>query len=302
MKRKAFTLIELLVVIAIVALLLAVILPSLTAAKELATGAVCLSNQRQLCLAWISYAEDNNGFLVGGSTYGTGSWRPTPYRWVELPALDDSYNPDPPRNDPVLPVAQYCLEYRLNGIRAGELFPYTQDVDIYHCPGDKTHVKEPEPYAAFRSYTISALMNSELFVSRVSGIFSRINVYEDLITAPGGAPQVVKVAEKMSEIKAPGNKFVFVEEDIVQGAFKQPVNLGGFIMLKYSPPAYDWLDVPAEYHNSSSTIGFADGHAERHRWRDSDTLKLIRGEISRDPDPLNNEDLHWMVRGFIPRP
>ncbi len=297
MRKRGFTLIELLVVIAIIALLMAIIMPSLRAAKELASGAVCVSNQKQLCLAWVAYASDNDNYLVGGSNYYSGT-RGTPYRWVEYPLFSDKDNPEV---NPRPSSAQYTLQYRLNGIRAGKLFPYTGDEDLYHCPGDR-NITKPEPEAVFRSYSITGLMNSELFVNRrVSGdIYSPIATYYSLITSPGGTAKQAYVVVKMTEIRAPGNKFVFVEEDVTQ--VNQYVNEGGFALLAYSPPAFQWLDGPADYHNGSSTVGFADGHAERHRWMDDDTLKLIRDSTYIDPDPANNEDLHWMVRGFVPKP
>ena len=58
--QKAFTLIELLVVVAIIATLIAILLPSMSKAKETAQSAVCGSSQRQLGLAMISYAHENN--------------------------------------------------------------------------------------------------------------------------------------------------------------------------------------------------------------------------------------------------
>jgi prepilin-type N-terminal cleavage/methylation domain-containing protein len=55
---RAFTLIELLIVIAIIAILAALLLPSLASARTLAQSTRCLSNQRQLGLAWTAYAAD----------------------------------------------------------------------------------------------------------------------------------------------------------------------------------------------------------------------------------------------------
>jgi len=61
--RRGFTLIELLVVISIVALLIALLLPSLRLARVQATKLLCMSNQRQIATMYVSYASDYNGYL-----------------------------------------------------------------------------------------------------------------------------------------------------------------------------------------------------------------------------------------------
>ena len=68
-RSKGFTLIELLVVIAIIAILAAILFPVFAQARSKARQAGCLSNMKQLGLAWVMYAQDydetspNPGFL-----------------------------------------------------------------------------------------------------------------------------------------------------------------------------------------------------------------------------------------------
>ncbi|MHC4629357.1 MAG: prepilin-type N-terminal cleavage/methylation domain-containing protein, partial [Planctomycetota bacterium] len=76
-KQRGFTLIELLVVIAIIAILLAILLPALHRVREQGRRVVCMSNLKQLSLAWIMYADENGGKLVNGAagfTDTTTSW------------------------------------------------------------------------------------------------------------------------------------------------------------------------------------------------------------------------------------
>ena len=65
MLRKNFTLMELLIVIAIIGILLSILLPSLGNAREVSRTAVCLSQLRQLGMAYTMYTSENNGKTMG---------------------------------------------------------------------------------------------------------------------------------------------------------------------------------------------------------------------------------------------
>jgi len=72
--QRGFTLIELLVVIAIIALLMAILMPALSRAKKQAQATTCLSNLKQIGVAAVLYAQDNDWLIPRGSTGSSAIW------------------------------------------------------------------------------------------------------------------------------------------------------------------------------------------------------------------------------------
>jgi len=105
--KRSFTLIELLVVIAIIAILAAMLLPALSAARERAKTASCLSNLKQIALAHCAYADDNEGRYAPANFGASGSavkW----HTWLRdggyinesyATFICPSFSPFSPRND-----------------------------------------------------------------------------------------------------------------------------------------------------------------------------------------------------------
>jgi prepilin-type N-terminal cleavage/methylation domain-containing protein/prepilin-type processing-associated H-X9-DG protein len=104
--RAGFTLIELLVVIAIIAILAALLLPSLARSKEAARGVACANNMRQLGIGCMVYEGD-----VG-----------------RLPTILEWAYPMTPPGSPLVPGA--------NDLTKGQLFPYVKSKGVYLCPSE----------------------------------------------------------------------------------------------------------------------------------------------------------------------
>jgi len=263
--RGGFTLIELLVVIAIIAILAAMLLPALAKAKQKAQGVQCMSNGKQLQLAWTMYADDNNNSLVPNQNED-GNVAPSWAKGILSWAANTTDNTN--------------TTFLVGGTGA-LMGPYAKNASIFHCPADM--------------YTCSMYGQQTLRVRSISmNGFIQGGAYgqADVSTWYSGW----RAYNKMSDITAPvpSNLIVFVDEH------PDSINDGWWITevggnLTANPGT--WEDLPASYHNGACGFSFADGHSEIHKWLVGSTCQPVKkvnynGSISAP----GSVDIMWTIQ------
>jgi prepilin-type N-terminal cleavage/methylation domain-containing protein/prepilin-type processing-associated H-X9-DG protein len=160
------------------------------------------------------------------------------------------------------------------GLTNGPLFNYIANESSYHCPGDlRTRRLKPGRGWAFDSY------------SKVEGI----NGFTGW--------DIIIPYKKASSVPEPANSMVFVEETDPRG-----YNMGTWAIW-VSPPR--WVDTFAIFHGNWSTFGYADGHAEGHRWTDPRLIDAAKRAGETGVNTLDwpgggaqNQDFRWVYDRF----
>jgi prepilin-type N-terminal cleavage/methylation domain-containing protein/prepilin-type processing-associated H-X9-DG protein len=274
-KRRGFTLIELLVVIAIIALLMAILMPALRRAQEAGKRAACLSNLKQLMLAWSMYADANEDKIVNGApnwsraTEGLAVAPTTGFNANELPWVGNCVSQDY-RTGVLL-----AEEVQIAGIKAGALWPYLKEIGLYKCP------------TGYRGEMIT------------------YSIFDSMNGNGGGRSTVSQklIYKVKTQIRTPGDRFVFVDE-----GFMTPDSYAVY----YDTNPDTWWDAPMVRHGNGTNYGFADGHSEHRMWKGMETVgfgksqdkKHIGGMQAKTPD--GKRDLYmvqkrvWGKLGYVP--
>jgi prepilin-type processing-associated H-X9-DG protein/prepilin-type N-terminal cleavage/methylation domain-containing protein len=234
-RTSAFTLIELLVVIAILALLAALLLPALSKAKQSAQTTRCLSNLKQLQVAWLSYTHDNNERLVPNKSRNDG---------LIQRSLAPSWVLGNAKRDP-----------SLTNLQAGLLYPHAGATGVYRCPSDQTLAKgTDQPTPRNRSYSLSGWLAGD-FVGKGQHFSAE------------GMPEIIKV--KLGAIRATSQTFVFLDEhpDSIDDGLFATWNPIHWAEPDADPELKTWFELTSDRHNGGCNLSFADGHAEHWRWK-----------------------------------
>ena len=280
--KKAFTLIELLVVIAIIALLLGILIPSLRLAKQKAASIVCMTNAKNLSLAWFMYKEDSGSWIMSAQMDGTED-SGNNVRWIGTPRdINGSLLSITQANPPVTD------EDEIRGIEKGRLDSYVKSPDAYTCPADRVKSK----YDGTEKLVTFAVANCLYGSPRSSSTYYK------------------KQIRKFDEITSPAMRYVFVETaetrnwtmsgHFVMGAPEYTGNTSG---------DWAWWGPMAVNHGNSSVLGFCDGHGEVHAWKDAFTKARIDKLIAQNTDLYNQEyppygqveDIAYMAQGWAYR-
>jgi prepilin-type N-terminal cleavage/methylation domain-containing protein/prepilin-type processing-associated H-X9-DG protein len=244
---KAFSLIELLVVIAIIALLLAILVPGLNKAKELANRAVCGNHLRTLCSASATYAATHNGYFV-----------PAGYS----PYVNPAGSPDPTLNScPWMQNMTFRKYIELDKYRDFERPGMMQSPKEYLCPSDKISKdldNNPKAYNVQTSYAYN-VTDWNPWKSKGDWLNRIVGHKADTIKKPADKLNFIDSIDWWTEW--PGARYE-AKWDVI----------GQAPMWKYRPvDGYPDPPPPHVYgavyfrHNEGAVIGFYDGHSEHMR-------------------------------------
>jgi prepilin-type N-terminal cleavage/methylation domain-containing protein/prepilin-type processing-associated H-X9-DG protein len=253
-RRSGFTLIELLVVIAIIAILAGMLLPALSKAKAKGMGIACLNNSKQLQLAWTLYAGDNDGRIVP-NTGGTVPITATNQFWNVL-----SVDPD----NATIVAAGYPTNTSL--FMHALLGRYAGHPKVFTCPGDKFQVPGLNLPLA-RHVSMNRWMNGSK-------------------TPAATTPFVLYRRE--SEMRQPTSLYIFIHEAA------SSIDDSLFSVAMGDTNTWTSVNSPAAVHNGSTTLGFADGHSESHRWQNTRKNAATQGQEEVDRVTGISQDAVWL--------
>ena len=247
-KRHAFTLIELLVVVAIIAILMAILMPALNRAREQGKRTVCHGNLKTLTLAWIMYADENDGRIVngaGGINRNAVNISEIPWVGVGWGANWDNQNVE---------TTGKTEEEKKQAIRDGAMWPVVNSYGVYKCPTGRRN--------EFVTYAFVDAMNG---LHRDGTFVSNGNYIKDVGVRVGRTVLWIKRRDEISS-PTPAERMAYIDEGaMTPDSFATHYQQMG-----------PWWDDPPVRHGDGTTVSWADGHASHLKWSSTETIQRAR--------------------------